>query len=42
MLCAVAQAAAASECSAQAEVSNARLSVCKHEGAEDEGLFTPE
>jgi hypothetical protein len=45
MLCAVTQAAAAaaaSECSAQAEISNAGLSVCKHEGAEDEDHVTPE
>jgi hypothetical protein len=42
MFCAVTQAAAEGGYSAQAEVSNARLTVCKHEGAEDEDLVTPE
>lgn len=34
--------AAAGTASDQAEVSDTRLIVCKHEGAEDEELATPE
>lgn len=40
-MCAV-TAAAAGECSAQAEVSDTGLAVCKHEGAKDEDLVKPE
>jgi hypothetical protein len=40
MFCAVTQVAAAGECSAQAEVSNTGLAVCKHEGAENEDLVS--
>ena len=38
MFCAITQAAVGGRCSAQAKVSNARLVVCKHEGAEDKDL----